>query len=57
MLTGRYECASIEGVRSIANSVLRHRIALNFNGQAEGYDTNKIVRMLLNETPANAKAA
>jgi MoxR-like ATPase len=39
--------ASIEGVRAVARSVLRHRIALNFNGQAEGLDSNKIVDRLL----------
>jgi MoxR-like ATPase len=39
--------ASIEGVRAVARSVLRHRIALNFNGQAEGLDSNKIVDKLL----------
>ncbi len=39
--------ASIEGVKSVARSVLRHRIALNFNGQAEGWTPNKIVDKLL----------
>lgn len=39
--------ASIEGVRAVAPSVLRHRIALNFNGQAEGLTANKIVEKLL----------
>ena len=46
--------ASIEGVHTVARSVMRHRIALNFNGQAEGYDSTKIVDMLLEEIPANA---
>lgn len=46
--------ASIEGVRKVARSVLRHRIALNFNGQAEGYDTMKVVERLLAEIPTNA---
>ncbi len=44
--------ASIEGVRAVARSVLRHRIALNFSGRAEGYDTMKIVRLLLDQIPA-----
>ncbi len=39
--------ASIEGVKAVARSVLRHRIALNFNGQAEGWTPNKIVDKLL----------
>ena len=48
--------ASIEGVRSVARSVLRHRIALNFNGQADGYDTNKVIQMLLDKISASAAA-
>ena len=48
--------ASIEGVRSVARSVLRHRIALNFNGQAEGYDTNRVIDKLLVAVPANVAA-
>ena len=47
--------ASIEGVHTVARSVMRHRIALNFNGQAEGYDSTKLVDMLLEEIPANAE--
>lgn len=46
--------ASIEGVRAVARSVMRHRIAINFNGQAEGLDTNQLVSKLLESTPANA---
>lgn len=46
--------ASIEGVRAVANSVLRHRIALNFNGQAEGLDSRELIKRLLESTPANA---
>jgi MoxR-like ATPase len=39
--------ASIEGVKAVARSVLRHRIALNFNGQAEGWTTTKMIDKLL----------
>jgi len=39
--------ASIEGVQAVAPSVMRHRIALNFNGQAEGLSPSKIVEQLL----------
>jgi MoxR-like ATPase len=48
--------ASIEGVRAVAKSVLRHRIALNFNGQAEGLNSNKIIDQLLAAVPANTAA-
>ena len=46
--------ASIEGVKAVAHSVLRHRIALNFNGQAEGLDTQKVIAALLDTVPAEA---
>ena len=46
--------ASIEGVKAVAHSVLRHRIALNFNGQAEGFDTQKVIGSLLDIVPAEA---
>jgi len=46
--------ASIEGVRAVAPSILRHRIALNFNGQAEGWNPNKIVAKLLNDIKPTA---
>lgn len=49
--------ASIEGVKAVAKSVLRHRIALNFNGQAEGWDTNRIIEKLVASVPANAAAS
>ena len=39
--------ASIEGVRAVASSVLRHRISINFNGQAEGWTTGKVIDKLL----------
>ena len=48
--------ASIEGVRAVARSVLRHRIALNFNAQAEGFDTMKIVAMLLDAVPPDPES-
>jgi len=39
--------ASVEDVRAVATSVLRHRISPNFNAQAEGLDTVQLVKMLL----------
>lgn len=47
--------ASIEGVRAVSHSVLRHRIALNFNAQAEGLSTMDMVDKLLKHVPANSK--
>jgi MoxR-like ATPase len=39
--------ASIEGVRAVAPSVLRHRISVNFNGQAEGWTASKLIDKLI----------
>jgi len=39
--------ASIEDVKSVAVPVMRHRIACNFQAQAEGVDSTQIVQRLL----------
>ena len=39
--------ASIEGVRAVAPSVLRHRVSINFNGQAEGWTASKLIGKLI----------
>ena len=41
----------IEDVKKIAVPVLRHRIAANFQAQAEGMTTEDIIERLLRETP------
>ena len=51
---GRIACnphASIEDVKAVAISVLRHRIGLNFNAHADNVDTVKIAQMLLDTVP------
>lgn len=40
-------------VTAVAHSILRHRMALNFEAQGEEITTNKIVTMLLDEIPQN----
>lgn len=42
---------SIEDVRKVAIPVLRHRIATNFQAQAEGLDTDEIIRKLIAAVP------
>jgi MoxR-like ATPase len=42
---------SIQDVRDVAEPVLRHRIACNFQAQADGIDSTRIVQMLLRDTP------
>jgi MoxR-like ATPase len=42
---------SIADIRKIAIPVLRHRISTNFQAQAEGFDTDEIIRKLIAEVP------
>jgi MoxR-like ATPase len=38
-------------VKSVARPTLRHRIILNFEGEAEGIDPDTIIDAILAETP------
>ena len=51
LLDGRFNVA-IEDVRAVAMPALRHRIILNFEGEAEGITTEAIVRTILDAVPA-----
>jgi MoxR-like ATPase len=51
LLEGRYN-ASVEDVQALAHSVLRHRVLLNFEGQAEGLTTDALVDRLLDSVSA-----
>ncbi len=42
---------SFEDIRRVAIPVLRHRISPNFQAQAEGYDSDTIIRRLVEEIP------
>jgi MoxR-like ATPase len=53
LLAGRYN-VSCEDVRSVAYPVLRHRMILNFEGEAEGISPDKIIEELLKHTPEEA---
>ncbi len=48
ILRGRFN-VSIEDVKAVAHSVLRHRVLTNFHAEAEGVDSNGIVDRLLDE--------
>jgi MoxR-like ATPase len=50
LLEGRY-AVSIDDVRHVAPPALRHRIILNFEGEAEGVDADLIIADILNKTP------
>lgn len=45
---------SLDDIRRVAVPVLRHRISLNFQAQAEGLDSEAAVRRLLKEIPEPA---
>jgi len=51
LLDSRYN-VSFEDVNASAHSVLRHRILLNFEGEAEGVRTDSIIDEVLEKTPA-----
>ncbi len=49
-MDGRFSIA-IEDIRKVAVPVLRHRVSTNFQAQAEGMSSEKIVQRLLKEIP------
>ena len=55
VLEGRFH-VSTEDIQAVAKPVLRHRIVTNFNADAEGFTTDRIVNELLKVIPANESA-
>jgi MoxR-like ATPase len=43
---------SLDDVRAVARPVLRHRVLVNFQAEADGIDAEAIVARLLDELPA-----
>lgn len=54
LLDGRYT-PGIEDIKKVAYPVLRHRIITNFNAEAEGITTERIVELLLERTAKGGK--
>jgi MoxR-like ATPase len=50
VLHGRYN-VSCEDIRAVAPAVLRHRILLNFQAEAEKVDSDKVIRQLIETIP------
>ncbi len=50
LLEGRYN-VSIEDIQALAHSTLRHRLLLNFEGQAEGLTPDALIDRLLEQIP------
>ena len=62
LLAARIRCVmdgrkspSIDDVRAVAPSALRHRVILNFEGEAEGVGIDKVLAQVLTSVPADAK--
>ena len=51
LLDGRFNVAYSD-VQAVAAPALRHRVILNFEGEAEGISTDSVVRAIIAETPA-----
>ncbi len=47
--------AAIDDVRAVAPAALRHRILLNFEGEAEGVKTDDVIAELLDELPETVR--
>jgi MoxR-like ATPase len=56
MLEGRYT-ASFADVQKVALPALRHRVLLNFEGEAEGIAVDEVIREIIEKTPTMAQAA
>jgi MoxR-like ATPase len=50
LLDGR-PAAGVEDIRAVALPALRHRIILNFEGEAEGVTTDTVVRNIVDTLP------
>jgi MoxR-like ATPase len=50
LLEGRFNVAYAD-VQAVATPALRHRVILNFEGEAEGISTDSVVRAIIAETP------
>jgi MoxR-like ATPase len=50
LLDGRYN-VSVDDIQRLAHPTLRHRILLNFEGQAEGMTTDAVVDALVQAIP------
>ncbi len=56
LLQGRYH-VSTEYIRAVAFPTLRHRVLTNFNAEAEGIDSDDIIRMLIEHTQRDEQSA
>jgi MoxR-like ATPase len=50
LFDGRF-AASVDDVRAVAHPALRHRVLLNFEGEAEGIKTDQVIDAILKAVP------
>jgi MoxR-like ATPase len=55
LLSGRYN-VSFDDVKAVAPAALRHRMLINFEGQAEGIDADRVITELLTKIPETVRA-
>ena len=54
LMEGRYNVA-FEDIRAVALPALRHRLILNFEGEAEGIQTDHVIQEVLKTVPLERK--
>ena len=54
LFQGRFS-ASVDDIRASALPALRHRVLLNFEGEAEGVKTDDVLQEILKHLPETAK--
>jgi MoxR-like ATPase len=56
LFDGRF-AASVDDVRAAAHAALRHRVLLNFEGEAEGVKTDQVIDLVLKSVPEASATA
>jgi len=55
LLDGRFH-VSFKDVKDVAIAAMRHRVILNFEGEAEGITTDMVLQKVVNDTPTTIEA-
>ncbi|HEY2586536.1 MAG TPA: MoxR family ATPase [Tepidisphaeraceae bacterium] len=55
LLDGRFH-VSFKDIKDVALAAMRHRVILNFEGEAEGITTDMVLQKVVNETPTTIEA-
>jgi MoxR-like ATPase len=54
MMEGRYNVA-FDDIKAVALPALRHRLILNFEGEAEGIQSDTVIEEILKSVPMDKK--